>query len=185
MSFAGAAVLLDPLGLAVEAKADVRRDQPQRPSLALARSPPLLDADGRERALQLGDAREDAVGAALPALGHRQRTRMFSRWNARRASQNTARSSAMRTALNWRKASLLITTRPVTCAMPMPTTGTTTRPPICCATRTSLTRVEMRMPRLTESRVRSGTSTMIARIHRGAVTAFTAACEPSEITVAR
>ena len=67
----------------------------------------------------------------------------------------------------------------------MPTTGTTTRPPICCATRTSFTRVEMRIPRFTESIVRSGTITTIARIHRGAVTARTAAWLPIAETDSR
>jgi hypothetical protein len=40
--------------------------------------------------------------------------------------------------------------------------------PICCATRTSFTRVEMRIPSVTDSRVSSGTITMIASTHRGA-----------------
>ena len=110
---------------------------------------------------------------------------MFSRWNASRATMKTATSSAMRIAVNCRNASLSRITRPVTCAIPSPTTGTTTRPPICCATRTSFTRVEMRIPRFTESIVRSGTITTMARIHRGAVTARTAAWLPISDTDSR
>jgi len=50
------------------------------------------------------------------------------------------------------------------------------------ATRTSFTRVEMRMPRFTESSVSSGTMITIASSQRGAVTARTAAPLPSSRT---
>src|SRR5205814_7745547 len=110
----------------------------------------VADGDAIRARDQLPDLvlRLPAEGAAVVGhSAHLQRTSMFSRWNARRASQKTARSSTIRTIVISRNAPLSSTTRPVTCAMPRPTTGTTTRPPICCATRTSFTRVEIRMPR--------------------------------------
>ena len=77
------------------------------------------------------------------------------------------------------------TTRPVTCAMPMATTGTTMRPPICCATRMSLTRVEMSTPRFTDSSVNSGTIKVIAASQRGDSTAFCAGPLPTLATARR
>src|SRR5438093_1055018 len=50
---------------------------------------------------------------------------MFSRWNATRASQKTARSRTIRNRAICKNAPLSSTTRPVTCAIPSATTGTT------------------------------------------------------------